>query len=300
VSEITYVDRETKEEKVEKVYGNGYLIFLYQSNPLSWLLRALFCKPPFFSKLYGSLQKKPSSKKKIAPFIENYQVDTSEFLDPPDSFPTFNDFFIRKLKPSARPIHNGNDEAVLPADGRYLVFDNIEREEGFLVKGKKFNLETLLRNPKLAHKYAQGSMVMARLAPVDYHRFHFPCHCTPSETTPINGPLYSVNPIALRKNIQILAENKRVITHLKTEHFGTVLFIEIGATFVGSIHQTYAPDTPQAKGAEKGYFSFGGSCLILLFEPFRIQFTPDLLAASHKKLETLGQMGQSLGRALSP
>lgn len=299
MSEITYINRATKQEEKEEIYGKTYLEFLYSRNPLSWLLRHLICKTPFFSKAYGDKQKSPKSKKKIQPFIDSYKIDASEFLDPVDSYSSFNDFFIRKLKPSARPITNGNDIAVLPADGRYLVFENIFREEGFLVKGKKFTLEKLLQNDKRAHKYAQGSMVMARLAPVDYHRFHFPCNCTPEEPKLINGPLYSVNPIALRKNIEILNENKRMITPLKTEHFGTVLFIEVGATNVGSIHQTFQPGKPYAKGDEKGYFSFGGSSLILLFEPFRIQFDKDLINASHKGLETLAHMGQSLGRALA-
>ena len=107
-----------------------------------------------------------------------------------------------------------------------------------------------------------------------------------------------VNPIALRKNIEILTENKRMITHLKTEHFRTVLYIEVGATYVGSIHQTFEAEKHYGKGEEKGYFSFGGSCIILLFEPFRVQFDADLLEASEEGIEVLGKMGQSLGRAL--
>jgi phosphatidylserine decarboxylase len=86
-----------------------------------------------------------------------------------------------------------------------------------------------------------------------------------------------------------------MITRLETDPFGTVLYIEVGATYVGSIHQTFTPSTPQKKGAEKGYFSFGGSCLILLFKPGTIQLDPDLVAASSRSLETLGKMGQSLG-----
>lgn len=299
MKEIYYINRMTKKQEQELVYGGKYLDFLYGKSFFSQILRPLICRVPFFSKLYGLLQKDRRSKKKILPFIKNYQIDSSEFLDPVDSYASFNDFFIRKLKASARPITDGNDLAVLPADGRYLAYANILREEGFLVKGKKFSLEKLLRDHKLAHKYEQGSMLIARLAPVDYHRFHFPCNCVPSEAKLIPGHLYSVNPIALRKNIEILTENKRMLTSLKTTHFGTILYIEVGATHVGSIHQTFTAEKHYAKGEEKGYFSFGGSCLILLFEPFRIEFDPDLLEATHKGLEVLGQMGQSLGRALS-
>ena len=109
-----------------------------------------------------------------------------------------------------------------------------------------------------------------------------------------------MNPLALRKKIEILSQNKREITELQTSNFGKVLFIEVGATFVGSIHHTFSPNEAYAKGDEKGYFSFGGSSLILLFEPGRIQFDQDLIEASAGKLEVKALMGQSLGLSLTP
>jgi phosphatidylserine decarboxylase len=185
----------------------------------------------------------------------------------------------------------------LPADARYLVFPDIEKADGFWVKGKKFSLIELLQDKSLAERYKNGSMVISRLCPVDYHRFHFPCDCTPKESQLINGPLFSVNPIALKRNIEILSENKRVLTELNTTNFGNVLYIEVGATYVGSIVQTYIPGQSYAKGDEKGYFSFGGSCLILLFEPGKIVFDQDLINASLEKVEVRGLLGQSLGQA---
>lgn len=300
MTDLYIIDRETKQKIEEKVPYKSSLIFLYGNNPLALLIRPLLAKLPFFSRLFGYLQRRPISAKHIVPFIEKYGIDATEFRDPVDSYKSFNDFFTRKLKSSARTITNGNDVAILPADGRYLAFQDINHEQGIFIKGKKFSLEKLLGDKKLAHKYAQGSMVIARLAPVDYHRFHFPCNCVPSAPKQINGPLYSVNPIALKRNINILTENKRVITRLKTEHFGTMLFIEVGATYVGTIIQTYEPEKHYAKGDEKGYFAFGGSSLILLFEPFRIQIDQDLIANSHQGFETLGRLGQTLGRGISP
>jgi len=304
MSEIKYVDRRSKEVKSEAVYGEFFIKLLYGdgwfSNLISRSLLPLICRFSFFSKLYGWQQKASSSRKKIAPFIKKYQVDTSDFLEPAESFRSFNDFFIRKLNPSTRPIESGNDVAILPADGRYLVYANIERSKGIVVKNKRFSLEHLFQDAKLAHKYSQGGLVIVRLCPVDYHRFHFPMNCVPEAHLPIDGPLYSVNPMALNRNINILAENKRVITHLKTQNFGPVLFVEVGATYVGSIHQTYTPDRHYAKGDEKGYFSFGGSCLMIFFESFRIDFDQDLLENTKNGLETYGQLGQPLGRALAP
>jgi phosphatidylserine decarboxylase len=230
--------------------------------------------------------------------VQKFGVDEKEFLLPIEAFNSFNDFFIRKLKPEARPIVGGSDMAVLPADGRYLVYPNIAEADGFVVKGKKFSLKDLLQCSTLAKRYEMGSMVIARLCPTDYHRFHFPCNCIPSAPFEIKGDLHSVNPLALRRRIEILSHNKRACTLLETESFGKVAFIEVGAMCVGSIHATYTPNAPYNKGDEKGYFSFGGSSLILLFEPNTIVFSEDLIAASKQKMEVLGLMGQSLGRSV--
>lgn len=299
MTEITYYDRQTQKEVREKVYGLFFLKLLYGKNvvyrALSFFLLPLFSKVPLLSHLYGAFQKSRLSRCKVKPFIKAFDVDASEFLDPVDSYRSFNDFFIRRLKPGARRIIPGDERAILPADARYLVFPRIDRADGFWVKGKKFSLETLLQDRKLAASYESGAMVIARLCPVDYHRFHFPLACVPGAARLINGPLYSVNPMALRRNIEILSENKRMVTELQTKHFGKVLFIEVGATYVGSIHQTYTPHVACAKGAEKGYFSFGGSCLILLFEPETIVFDRDLIEVSSKKREVRALLGQSLG-----
>lgn len=303
MSEIRYIDRQTKKEHIENVYGRRALEAFYGKGLLShffsWTLLPLLAHCPLVSRYYGYLQKRPASRKKVLPFIHTFEVDISEFLDDPSTFTSFNDFFIRKLKPSCRPISSGHDIAVLPADGRYLVFPSIQKSDGFLVKDQKFSIEKLLQNPSLADKYAHGSMVIARLCPTDYHRYHFPCNCTPHEPRLINGPLFSVNPMALKRNIHFLSENKRVITALETKNFGTVLYIEVGATAVGSIHQTFTPYEHYSKGDEKGYFSFGGSCILLLFEPGRIAFDQDLIDASQKRIETRALFGEPLGRALT-
>lgn len=302
MKEIIYYDRVKKKEEKEKVYGLWFLELLYGkgllSHCFSFLLRPLFAYLPFFSHFYGYLQKGRASKCKVEPFIRDFEVDASEFLEPVESYASFNNFFIRKLKSESRPIDTRNDFAILPADARYLVFPNIEEADGFWVKGKKFSLRDLLQDEVLAERYARGAMAMARLCPVDYHRFHFPVACVPGKARLINGPLYSVNPIALKRNINYLSENKRMITELETEKFGKVLYIEVGATHVGSIHQTYAPGKACAKGEEKGYFSFGGSCVLILFEPNTIVFDEDLVSFSAKKMEVRGLLGQSLGRRL--
>ncbi len=301
MTDIVYIDRQTGQKQIEKVYKGRALHLLYGSSWLSqflrpWLLPSL-TQWPWFSRFYGHLQKRPSSVRKIQPFIEKFEVDSSEFLDPIPHYRSFNDFFIRRLKPEARPIDPDPRVAVMPADGRYYFYANIDQCPGFIVKGQKFELEVLLGQASLAKEFQGGSMVLARLCPSDYHRFHFPCDCLPGATKLMNGYLYSVNPVAVKRNIQILTQNKRTLCELHTSLFGRVLYMEIGATNVGSIQETYPPGQWQPKGAEKGYFEFGGSALILLFAKNTIAFDRDLLAATEQGFEMRCLLGQSMGRA---
>ncbi|MBA3815153.1 MAG: phosphatidylserine decarboxylase [Parachlamydiaceae bacterium] len=297
---ITYIDRKTGKVEQEQVYGAKALNLLYGKGWLTTFfggpIAHLCARLPFFSAFFGYLKTRPSSVNQIAPFIKNFKIDTSEFQDHQQSFTTFNDFFIRKLKPSARPIAVDKDLAIIPADGRYWFYQHYNLAEGIIVKGERFDLKTLLDNKELANEYSEGAMVIARLCPTDYHRFHFPCDCLPGETKLINGWLYSVNPMAIKKDLQIFTQNKRTLCELETKKFGKVLFLEVGATFVGAIHQTYTPQKPCAKGDEKGYFSFGASSLILLFKPNTIIFDTDLVEATKNHLEIRCLMGQSMGK----
>jgi phosphatidylserine decarboxylase len=140
-------------------------------------------------------------------------------------------------------------------------------------------------------------MLISRLCPSDYHRFHFPVSGVPSEPRLVKGSLYSVSPIALRHNILYLVSNKRLVTLIETREFGTVAMVEVGATNVGSIVQGFLPGRSVEKGDEKGMFAFGGSCVITLFERNRITFDPDILGQSAQCMETYARMGDRLGIA---
>ena len=117
---------------------------------------------------------RPQSRRKIAPFIEQYALDPNEFARQPDEFESFNEFFFRSLKPEARPVDPDPMTVVFPADGRHLCIPDLSRSDGLLVKGEIFNLETLLADSTLAREYASGPLLVSRLCPMDYHRYHFP------------------------------------------------------------------------------------------------------------------------------
>ncbi len=288
MNDIRYYNRHTRRLETEQVYGEAFLHFTY-NNPLGALPLHVLVSRAAFSRWYGKRMDAPATRAKIAPFIAAYGLDASEFADPPDTYGSFNEFFYRRLKPEARPI--AGSAAVFPADGRHLGFQNAGAIEGVFVKGQKFDLGRLLADDSLAARYADGPLVLSRLCPVDYHRFHFPAAGTPGETKLIDGSLYSVSPIALRRRLSYLWENRRTITRLQTEDLGTILLLEIGATCVGSIRQTFTPGKPVKKGDEKGYFAFGGSSTITLFEPGAVTLADDLLEWSSKQTELYAKVG---------
>lgn len=297
MDQIVYYDRYRGDTCIEKVYGDKALRWTYGTRLGRAALNVLV-KRALFSHWYGWKMDRAGTREKIAPFIHDYELDATEFVRDADDFASFNEFFSRELKPGARPIDADASSVVFPADGRHLCVPDLSRCDGLFVKGEVFDLGTLLDDNRLTGQYASGSLLISRLCPVDYHRFHFPVEGVPGPTRLINGPLYSVNPIALCKNIHLLATNKRCVTELETESFGKVLLLEIGATCVGSIRQTYSEGTSVAKGSEKGYFRFGGSCTITVFEPGRITFDDDLIEHSRANRELYARVGDHMGTSV--
>lgn len=292
---IRYFNRHTGVMETEQVYGEGFLRWSY-GNPLGAISLNAFVKRPFFSKWYGNRMNAPESSARVMPFIGKYGLDPADFADAPQSYRSFNEFFFRKLKPEARPIDPDEASVVFPADGRHLGFQKASEIEGVFVKGQRFDLAALLGDAKLAEGYSDGTLVLSRLCPVDYHRFHFPVAGVPGKTRLIEGPLFSVNPIALRQKLSYLWTNKRTVTELRTERFGKVICMEIGATCVGTIQQTFTPGKRVAKGEEKGYFAFGGSSTITIFEHGTVRLEKDLVENSAKQVELYARIGTRMGR----
>jgi len=295
---IRFFDRYKKTIETEQVYGGDWLRWTYQTG-LGRLSLRLAIKRAIVSRYYGWKMSLRSSANRVLPFIVDYDMDVDEFAKKPLTFKSFNDFFYRALKPAARPIAPGERVAVLPADGRHLAFQNVDAAAGFYAKGQRFSMGSFLDDKSLAEEFAGGSLVISRLCPVDYHRFHFPVSGLPAVPRLINGWLYSVSPIALRRNLAYLWENKRMITIVESPEFGRVALCEIGATMVGSIFQTFSPSRPAVKGEEKGLFKFGGSCVITIFQAGRIKLDDDLVSHSAEGIEVYARMGDRMGEAIS-
>ena len=287
---IEYIERTTGKVKVEKVLGEGWLHWLY-NNPVGELTLNAIVKRKFVSEWYGGRMDSPNSKDKIADFVKDYNIDLS--IAEKQEFDSFNDFFTRKLKSNARKIDTTNNVLISPADGKLLAYSNIENQD-FIVKGYKFDIYEYLQNDSLADLYKNGSLIIVRLCPTDYHRYHFPVEGTVINDVKIEGDYYSVSPIALKKKIEIICQNKREYSEIKTNNFGNVIMSEVGATMVGSMVKTYTSNNIE-KGEEKGYFKFGGSTVILFFKNNKITIDKDLLLNTKNGLETEVIMGEKIG-----
>lgn len=252
------------------------------------------------SEKQGKRMSTPESAEDIPKFLEFFkdQINVAEAKYPVQHFKTFNEFFIRELKPGTRPIaHEERDDiAVCAADCRLMAFKSIDDSLRFWIKGRKFSVEGLLGKDICSSAFSNGSLVIFRLAPQDYHRFHVPVSGTIEQFVDIPGCLYTVNPIAVNsKYCNVFTENKRVVSVISTADFGKVAFVAIGATMVGSITFTRKQGDYVRKGDEFGYFSFGGSTVICVFEKDTIEVDEDLLANSGRPLETLVRVGMQLG-----
>ena len=215
----------------------------------------------------------------------------SEVLLPISQFKNFNEFFYRALKPEARPCSAPEDPRVIvsPADCRSVVFNTIDAAQSVWVKGREFTVERLLGDayPEDAKRYNGGSLGIFRLAPQDYHRFHIPVDGVMGEPKTIEGEYYTVNPMAIRSALDVYGENVRVCVPIDSVTHGRVMVICIGAMMVGSTVITRNAGDQVKRAEELGYFKFGGSTLLLLFEPGQMRYDDDLVDNSRSALETL-------------
>ena len=291
---IKIYNRKTKAYDIEQVAGLKYINWSY-SSPIGKSFLELFIKKKMFSKLYGSFCDSPLSKKKINAFIDEFNIDMSLCNKNIDEFENFNDFFARTLTPEARPIDYSENILISPGDGRLSAFENIDLDKVVQIKGYTYSLKELIDDPKVAEEFEGGTCLILRLCPTDYHRFHFVDSGTCSESKKISGFYYSVNPIALNNVSELFCKNKREWSIFNSDNFGKILHVEVGATCVGTILQTYSPEKRVKKGEEKGYFKFGGSTTILFFKKDTIKIDSDIVEQTKLGFETKVNMGETIG-----
>ncbi|MEM9272467.1 MAG: archaetidylserine decarboxylase [Cyanobacteria bacterium P01_F01_bin.143] len=292
-AKISYYLRHTGEIVTEDILGENMLRWFYEDSFGSTVFNYLF-NNRIFCQVIGKLQDSSWSSRLIPEFVEKYQINLSELELELGQYHSFNAFFSRKLKSDARKFVADSQIFCSPGDGKILVYSELSEATKIPVKGSLITIDSLLANQDLVQQFYGGSAFVLRLAPYDYHRFHFPDHGEAQAAKYIEGEYHVVNPIALNQIPEIFCRNKRTITEFFSQNFGKIAYVEVGANVISSIVQTYSPGKV-TKGQEKGYFQYGGSTIILLFEPGIINFDEDLIHYSAKDMEVQLFAGNQIG-----
>jgi len=299
MKQIKVYDRDSKQIFNEKVYGQKALQFVY-NNPLGKIITPLIVYSPL-SKIYGCLQDSFISRVKPPKFIKDFNINIDEYeagslktSKIEESYQSFNEFFIRKFKLQQRAFVEA-DQLPAIAEARYVAYDEIDSSVSYPVKGKNLSIEALINNPDWSHYFTGGPLLIARLCPVDYHRYHYPDTGKNLISYSVRGKFYSVNPVALKFNGEIFIQNERRVSILETEQFGKLAYIEVGATMVGKIVQSHDEHLPFKRGDEKGYFLFGASTVILIGEKGKWLPSKDIVENTKNGIETYIKLGQEIG-----
>jgi phosphatidylserine decarboxylase len=291
-----YVDRQTGQMRHDPIYAYRFLDWAYNSS-MGWLLTNFVFSRRIVSQLYGWMNKRRWSCRKIPAFVDSMDVDMDECVRPMNEFTSFNDFICREIDLSRRPIVCDPAVCVAPADGRVLAYPIVDEGASLAIKRNQFAVAELLGDPAPARRYVNGSLLIFRLYLTDYHHFHFPADGVPHRPSSVRGKYFAVSPYSRRRHVPFLKENHRVLTEFESDRFGTVAMLEVGAFTVGSIQQRFKPGVRVHKGDHKGVFELGGSVVVLLFEPGAIQLDEDLCNNTRSGLETYVRLGESVGRS---
>jgi phosphatidylserine decarboxylase len=237
------------------------------------------------------------------------QIDLGEAANPdPFSYPSFNAFFTRALKPGVRPLTGREHDLVSPVDGTLSQLGTVSSGQLLQAKGMHYTAGALLADEAAAARYEGGGFACIYLAPYNYHRIHMPLAGQLTATRYVPGRLYSVNAATARTVPGLFARNERVVCEFDTE-LGPLAVAMIGALFVGSIETVFAGEInpPRtrgglvshietgigrtlARGEELGRFNMG-STVVLLLGHRATRFAAQLGAGSTLRL------GQALARA---
>lgn len=268
------------------------LIFLYKTVPGRMLLKLLV--QPGVSKAAGRFLSSGLSKWMVPYYIRKNQIDLTDIEIPPKGFSSFNDFFTRKRRTKYGAV--SCEGLISPCDG-FLTPVKIRENTIFSIKHTEYSLKDLLRDDDLAEKFKNGKAFVFRLTPANYHRYCYAANGRVLLNKKIQGKLHCVRPIALR-NVPVFTQNSREYTMIKTEKFGTMIQMEIGALLVGKIRNrdsAFKINKVEA-GEEKGWFEFGGSTIVLLVQKDKIRLMEGFYERKNRDGEIPVRMGEMIAK----
>ncbi len=318
----------TKAKKQVKVYYASKHSHALVAEPVEWIVKVVYSDNPIsrlllpVSGYFGKHVTKYAHKvahstdpvvvnAKIGRFQRLYKemLNMHEYAVPEQGFKTFNDWFTRRFKDleASRPMESDAQAIVSPADSKLLIIPNLSHDLRIVIKEQCFNVAKFLGDRVLAKQFDGGVMMIFRLAPYDYHRYHYPFDCLVGPEQCIKGGYHSVNPRSFTAGAKPLTTNKRsyeLLTPVGAARTGcTVAMVQVGATVVASIVNEFMDYTTGTlkdahavykKGQETGYFQFGGSTIVLLFSKGTIVPDAQIVAHSQNGYETAVKVRETI------
>ena len=260
------------------------LRFLYGTRVGRGVLKLLIQPGP--SRLAGRYLDSRFSRWLIRPFIRRNQLDLTEYEG--EDFASFNAFFIRQKREEYRRIDMEPGHVISPCDG-HLSVHRIGADSRFQIKGIEYSVAGLLADAALARRFEDGYCFIFRLTPRNYHRYCYIDGGTKEAQIFLPGVLHCVRPVACDR-YPVYMQNSREYVLIHTENLGDVVQMEVGAMLVGRIRNHPAGPAVR-RGQEKGYFQFGGSTIVALFEKGMV--APD--ERLRPDVETPVRMGERIG-----
>lgn len=271
-----------------EIYINNQNVRMLLRQPLfrDWLKKFVIAR--------GNFMDSEKSAEIIKEWVEDPNVNIGEYELPSGGFKSFNDFFTRKIKPGSRPIYMQNDDSIItsPADCTiHKIHEKLSAETTFEVKDEIFDVKKMLDNSTLADKFLNGDGAICFLMPSDYHRFHSPVNGKIIETKQLGG-LY----FAAQGWTTYLFERRRGYYLIETSHYGLVGVVLVGLADISSVNFVRKENDIIQKGDELGFFAYGGSAIVLFFEPNRL-IDPVYVNNNtvYKVSEVKIKMGQKIG-----
>ena len=253
------------------IAGSKALKLMYRGK-LGRLFLFLFTSR-FMTKLSGFYANSAFSKRKIASFINNNDIDMDDYKKAAASgFSSFNDFFTRKVDEGKRPLDADRDALISPADSRLSIY-KIDETLRFTIKGDDFSFKDFLAGDEIAEAFTDGFLFIFRLCVDDYHRYIFIDDGRRRYSRHIRGRFHTVRHIALKDDY--FKENEREYSVLATDRFKEMIQAEIGAMMVGKIVNHGV--TSFKRGDEKGMFMFGASTVVLAFKKDTVKPDDEIL-----------------------
>ncbi|KAK2962421.1 Phosphatidylserine decarboxylase [Blattamonas nauphoetae] len=268
------------------------------TNGMKWITQLL----TIASFATGQQSSSPASAAQIPGFIAQYSLKTPDdperdYEVPEGGFSSLNAFFTRKLKPGARTIEGDDSVVVSPSDGRLVSYSSVSEATTLWIKGTGFSVRSCLQNDELFNSVKDGSIIIARLMPRDYHRVHCPVNSvTIKKVTTLPGTYLSVSPaLVCSRDCDIFGGNHRVVLHCTSPLTGDFAVVFVAAAMVGACIVTVKEGQTLQKGEEMGYFEFGGSSVLIAFASGVFTGDEEVAKNSQASVETSVKMGEKIG-----